>query len=50
VTKAKKEFNFQMIGGKNESMPKVRKIVDPLFLSGTRKEKSCHVSKAPLSM
>jgi hypothetical protein len=39
-----------MIGGKNESLSKIRRIVNPFFLSGIRKEKSCHASKTPLSM
>jgi hypothetical protein len=50
IFKRTAQLNFQMIGGKNESVSKIRRINNPLFASGIRKEKSCHASKAPLSM
>jgi hypothetical protein len=40
----------ELIGGKNESVSKVRKIVEPPFLSGIWKEKSCYPIKTPLSV
>jgi len=50
IFKRTAQLNFQMIGGKNESVSKIRRINNSFVPSGIRKEKGRYPSEARLSV